>query len=186
LAAAWDPVTGGADWSREGWCVAWEISGGTHRIRADRLRPHLRVVSRVQSNPPRFRRWPKVFDGKSLRATAAWRGLAGGEVGAGASGFHTIASRGFSGVAGSKEHALRGRRPARRRRRGVGVSAGALSGQEACDVRARARAWVRMHVGEIDTGLGLARIENGRRGGAQAGAMGGGGQDYRSWAQTRA
>jgi hypothetical protein len=55
-----------------------------------------------------------VFDGKSLRETAAWRGLAGGVVGAGASGLHTIASRGFPGVAGSKEHALRGRRPSRR------------------------------------------------------------------------
>jgi hypothetical protein len=39
-----------------------------------------------------------VFDGKSLRATAAQRGLAGGEVGASASGLHTIASRGFPGV----------------------------------------------------------------------------------------
>jgi hypothetical protein len=51
----------------------------------------------------------------------------------------------------------------RRRRRGVGVGAGALSGQEARDMRARARAWVRMHIGVTDTGLGPARIENGRR-----------------------
>jgi hypothetical protein len=55
---------------------------------------------------------------------------------------------------------------ARRRQRGVGVGAGALSGQEARDVRVRARAWVPMCVGVIDTGLGPAQIENGRRGGA--------------------
>jgi hypothetical protein len=39
-----------------------------------------------------------LFVGKSLRTTAARRGLAGGEVGAGASGLHTIASQGFPGV----------------------------------------------------------------------------------------
>jgi hypothetical protein len=42
--------------------------------------------------------------------------------------------------------------PARRRRRGAGVGAGALSGQEARDVRVKARAWVRIRVGVIDTG----------------------------------
>jgi hypothetical protein len=42
--------------------------------------------------------------------------------------------------------------------------AGALSGQEARDVRARARAWVRMRVGVSDTELGSALVENGRRG----------------------
>jgi hypothetical protein len=52
-------------------------------------------------------------------------------------------------------------------------------------VRARAHAWGCMRVGVSDTGLGPALVENGRRGGAQAGAMGGGGQDDRSWAQTR-
>jgi hypothetical protein len=71
------------------------------------------------------------------------------------------------------------------RRRYSVDGAGALSGQKARDVRARARAWVRMRVGVSDTGLGPALVENGRRGGAQAGAMGGGGQDDRSWAQTR-
>jgi hypothetical protein len=40
--------------------------------------------------------------------------------------------------------------PARRRYSADG--AGALSGQEARDVRARARAWVRMRVGASDTG----------------------------------
>jgi hypothetical protein len=62
-----------------------------------------------------------VFDGKSLRATAVRRGLAGGEGGAGVSGLHTIASRGFPRVAGSKEHALGGGG----RRGEVGAGAGA-------------------------------------------------------------
>jgi hypothetical protein len=145
LAVAWDPLTGGAAWSREGWRVAWKVSGGPHRIRVDRLRPHLCVVPRVQSNPPRFRRWPKVFDGKSLRAMAARRGLPGDEVGTGASSLHMIASRGFPGVAGSKEHALRGRwlsrRGRRRRGRGDGGGVGAPSqcGNERMCVLQRAR-----------------------------------------------
>jgi hypothetical protein len=111
---------GGAAGFCEGRCVAWERSGGPHRIQADRLRSLLRVVPRARNDPLRFRRWSKVFDGMSLRATAAWHGLAGGEVSAGASSLHTIASRGFPGVAGSKGHALRGDG----RRREVGAGAG--------------------------------------------------------------
>jgi hypothetical protein len=59
----------------------------------------------------------------SLRAMAACHGLAGGEVGAGASGLHTIASQGLLGVSGSKEHALRGDG----RRGEVGAGAGAAT-----------------------------------------------------------
>jgi hypothetical protein len=152
LAAAWDPVTGGVAWSRGGWRVVWKVSGGPHRIRADRLLPHWCVVPCAQSTPPRFRRWLKVFEGMSLRVTAAGHGLAGGEVGAGASGLHTIASRGFPGVAGSKEHALRGRRLSRRRwrRRGRGDGGAAVvlahhpsagtSGRACYGVREAARA----------------------------------------------
>jgi hypothetical protein len=91
-----------------------------------------------------------VFDGKSLRETAARRGLAGGVVGAGASGLHTIASRGFPGVAGSKENALRGATAvaarlapvqAQRWRRGGGVGTPSLCGNErAWVLRRRARA----------------------------------------------
>jgi hypothetical protein len=80
LAPARDPAMGGAAWCCEGWCVAWKRSGGPHRIRADRLLSHLRVVPRAQNDPLRFRWWPKVFDGMPLRATAACHDLSGGEV----------------------------------------------------------------------------------------------------------
>jgi hypothetical protein len=80
LAPAHDPAIGGADGCCEGRCVAWERSGGLHRIRADQLRSLLHVVPRAHDDPLRFRRWPKVFDGMPLRATAACHGLAGGEV----------------------------------------------------------------------------------------------------------
>jgi hypothetical protein len=151
-APARDPAMGGAAGFCVGRCVAWEKSGGPHRIRADRLRSLPRVVPRVQSGPLLFRRWPKVFDRMFLRVTAVGHGLAGGEVSAGASSLHTIASQGFPGVAGSKEHAQRGRRPSRRGRRrrrrgdgGVAVvlapypSAG-MSGRVCYGVREAARA----------------------------------------------
>jgi hypothetical protein len=80
LAPARDPAMGGAAGFCEGRCVAWERSGGPHRIRADRLRSLLRVVPRARNDPLRFRRWSKVFDGMPLRATAACHGLAGCEV----------------------------------------------------------------------------------------------------------
>jgi hypothetical protein len=138
-----------------------------------------------------------VLDQMSTRETAARNDLAGDEShGAWASGQHGATTWNSFGLLGSK-----GARTVVGGRRGEAVAgvgaamsaqrwysadgAGALSGQEARDVRARACAWVRMHVGVSDTGLGLALVENGRRGGALAGAMGGGGQDDRSWAQTR-
>jgi hypothetical protein len=114
-----------------------------------------------------------VLDQMPTRKTAARIDLADDEsLGAWSSGQHGVTTRIPLGCwarrAQGRESVVVAVNPARarRRRRGFGVGAGALSGQEARDVRARARAWVRMHVGVIDTGLGLARIENGRRGGA--------------------
>jgi hypothetical protein len=79
LAPARDPAMGGAAGCCEGRCVAWKRSGGPHRIRADRLRPHLRVVPRAQNDPLRIRRaqgirWdaPKGNDGVSR--PCRWRG----------------------------------------------------------------------------------------------------------------
>jgi hypothetical protein len=109
LAPARDPAMGGADGCCEGRCVAWERSGGPHRIRADRLRSLLHVVPRAHDDPLRFRRWPKVFDGMPLRRRRCETALPAARPRyTWATGLHVIASRGFLGVACSKRHALRG------------------------------------------------------------------------------
>jgi hypothetical protein len=144
-----------------------------------------------------LRQRSQVLDQMSTRETAARNDLAGDESnGAWASGQHGATTCNSFGLLGSKgaRMVVGGRRgeavagvgaATSARRRYSADGAGALSVQEARDVRARARAWVHMRVGVSDTGLGPTLVENGRRGGAQADAMGGGEQDDHSWAQTR-
>jgi hypothetical protein len=121
-----------------------------------------------------------VFDGKSLRATAARRGLAGGEGGAGASGLHTIASRGFPRLAGSMEHALGGDG----RRGEVGAGAGAAMAawrwcrrpipvRERAGVRATAARTRKEHTTvRVGVTARLVPVATGRRGEECGGAQG--------------
>jgi hypothetical protein len=84
---------GWCGWVQSGQACCLEMSGGPHRIRAERLRSLPRVVP-LYKGPLWFRGQPKVFDGMLLRVTAAGHGLAGGEIPQRlASGLLTVAPR---------------------------------------------------------------------------------------------
>jgi hypothetical protein len=182
--------------SQGGWCgrvqsgqaCGLDMSGRPHRIRVDRLRSLPRVVPYVQRSPAVSRtaqgvRWNALEgDGGGTRPCRRRDPTAPGVWTPHGS------PAGSPRVAGSKGHA-----PKRDGVRGVvGAGAGAavvlarvpLSGQRGARRAREGESWGARARRCDRHGLGPTRGGHRWRGGAYAGAMGGGGLDGRSWART--